>query len=510
MASAPITPCKRRFPPGCSSDDAAFCFSFVQRVCELYPQRITTTHDELGAQEEVLAAFKRCVGSRNIRVEWQRFMFNRSLYQNVALHFGTAVLGSYYALWCADAVLSTALYVLSAASYFCDSTRKAYILRKLFKWSPSQNLLVTLPATRGSSSKSKSDGNRNRNGRINGKGVVSAKQTSTDVIQRVVFMAHADATFTGWMFEPTAIGAFTKLCGRRNGQGTAPGAALGPTQKPLLMGLIAVVMLALTTLLSLAAGDHALVPLPELLMKLQYINTSASVLSSAAQSNVTMSTLATSWATVLICAFSIPPLIVFALYFQVAARNEVVPGAMDDLSGIASLVLLAQRFAQKNSRPENVEIVFAVTGAEQASLGGSDALAREMLATGRWDPRDTVIFGMDSPSNGILRWYREGELIDLGIPPELDAACRHTAASHPRFSEAQPFTMPAGGTDVAAFRYHGFSGVCLGCIDEESGVPLHYHHASDTPEHVEPDKIVFCVDFAEALVRHVLNVQHTA
>ena len=187
---------------------------------------------------------------------------------------------------------------------------------------------------------------------------------------------------------------------------------------------------------------------------------------------------------------------------EAVLRNEIVPGANDNLSGTAALPILAKRLAK--SKPADVELVFGVTGCEEASLGGADALARDM--EGVWDKSKTVILGLDTLTNGELQYVEiEGEVTPMPIPAWLKDTLDHTAASEPRFNPVKGFEIPVGGTDVAAFLAHGWEGVCLTALDPELGAPRHYHLPSDTPENLDLDQLMLSIDFAEQLIREIMK-----
>jgi hypothetical protein len=198
---------------------------------------------------------------------------------------------------------------------------------------------------------------------------------------------------------------------------------------------------------------------------------------------------------------SLPSFIAFLLNLEVVLRNEIVPGANDDLSGVAALPILAQRLGAK--KPKNVELVFVVNGCEEASLGGGDAIAR--AKEGVWDKDRTVFIGMDGLTNGDLRYLEiEGEVIQTPIPRWLKETCDAVTASEPRFAEVTGFEVPVGGSDIAAVLAHGWEGVCMCCVDPTFGSPRHYHQSTDTPENLDWDKLMFSIDYTEKLALEVI------
>ena len=72
-----------------------------------------------------------------------------SLYKSLLLHTSLLVLGSALSLFFKAFALGCLLHALAVVSYVCDSTRRAYLLRRLFAFKPSQNLLATIPAASG-------------------------------------------------------------------------------------------------------------------------------------------------------------------------------------------------------------------------------------------------------------------------------------------------------------------------------------------------------------------------
>ncbi|NOZ02403.1 MAG: Zn-dependent exopeptidase M28 [Deltaproteobacteria bacterium] len=400
--------------------EADYVDGLVSRIVRECPRRQPTSEDELRGHLIMRGEFDKL----GLDTRFHHFRFNDNLYKNLALHFGLGVLGTMVSG--VAPMAGFALHLGPSASYWADSTRRGYYLRRLFEFKPSQNLLAVLPA-------------------------------EGEPALRIVLAAHIDAAFTGLLFDPKVLNRFTR----------EPPAFLSFTKRSLAMATRTQASLAGFDLLRAVFG-------PILTLPLRPIET----------------------------LLTIPSALAFALNLQVLIRNEIVPGAMDDLSGVAALPLLARRLAKRKRR--DVEIVLAVTGCEEASLGGADALARDM--EGVWDKDRTVIIGLDGICNGDLRFLEiEGEVVKTPVPAWLGETVRKVAASEPRFAEVTGFEVPVGGSDVAAFLARGWQGVCLACVDPEIGAPRHYHQPSDSPENLETDKIIYSIDFTEKLVRAVIR-----
>ncbi len=398
-------------PPNAVAE-AEWARAFVTRVVAACPRRMPTGDDERRAHAMIRAEME-AIG---LQTEVHDFTFNRDLYATLALHFGLGSLGSLVAA--RSPALGFALHAITAASYALDSSQRALILRRIFPFRPSQNVIGRMPA-RG------------------------------EPRQRVVFLAHTDAAFTGKVFDPAFASRFIS-----HG---------GPLYKSLRVATGALAALAVLDVVELVRGKSR-------------------------------------WLSVARAALTAPPLIAATLNLDVVRRGEIVPGAMDDLSGVAGMLLLARRFAAK--KPDDVELVFVATGCEEAGLGGARALARDRAST--WDKERTTILGLDGCANGDLCWFREGEIFDLPIPRWLEAELQRAGASEARFAEVAPFTIPVGGTDAVPFAAAGWPAVTLGCVDRTRNMPRHYHWPTDTPENMEAEKIPYCVDYAERVLTGVL------
>lgn len=142
--------------------------SLIQELCREFPARRACSYQERAAQErirdEALAA--------GAEANFERFRFNLSLYETIALHFGLGVVATL--LTPSMPLVGATLHLLVAVSYWADASRNGHILRRLLPQRDSQNLLVRLPAA----------------------GVPKL---------RIVLPAHVDASFTGRIFDPRVL-----------------------------------------------------------------------------------------------------------------------------------------------------------------------------------------------------------------------------------------------------------------------------------------------------------------
>ncbi|MCA9547021.1 MAG: M28 family peptidase [Myxococcales bacterium] len=269
---------------------------------------------------------------------------------------------------------------------------------------------------------------------------------------RLVLVSHADAAFTGWLFHPTMIRMSTR---------EPPVAALRFMRKGLLVATGSVALLAG---LDLAAGFGLNPPV---------------------------------W---LVGLLTVPAAAAFALNLQVVLRDEVVPGANDNLTGCVGCLHLAERLAP--DLPDDVELVCVSTGAEEAGTGGAFRLAQQMAT--RWDRASTVVLGLDGLSNGRPFWFREGELRAERPPAWMEAACARAVETDLAFEGIGPFDLPVGATDSLPFLVAGYDALTVGTVDPEIGAPRGYHRPADTPEALDAGELALGLAFAEAVAREFI------
>jgi hypothetical protein len=403
-------------PPECKTaeDEARWAEAFIAHIIDRCPRRQPTSADERRASLITRELYARM----GLETRLHEFEFNDNLYANLVLHFGTAAVAAAFAP--VAPLLASAVLSGVVGSYISESTRKAMVLRRLFAFRKSQNVLATLPSI----------GERR---------------------MRIVFVSHVDAAFTGLLFDTKFVKRFA------------------PTPGPLYKGL----RLATGTVASLGAVSLAM----------------------AATKGRTRK-----WLSRARLPLMIPSVLAAALNTELVSRNTIVPGAADNLSGVAGCLLLAARLADE--RPENVEFVFVSVGCEEASLGGSDALATAMKE--EWSTDDTWVIGIDTICNGDWRWFREGEVFPVPASPVLERILTGLQ-SDPRFAELEPLEVPVGGTDAIPFALRGYNAVTIGCVDPTSGTPREYHQVSDNLANMDAPKIIGTLDLVQELVRRLCN-----
>lgn len=344
-------------------------------------------------------------------IEWQPFAFPRHIYGCHALHFGLAL--AFVALARFQPLAAAAGELFVAFSFYSEVVWRRSILRKLWPRTASQNLIVT-------------------------------KRARGTMRRRVVFVAHADSAYTGFMFKPAIVPLIAK-----------------PSPVRFLEKQLRLPWFCVLALAAWSVGEWAL-GLPF-------------------------------WPSLI---FALPPFLVFALNGEVVVRNTVVPGAADNLSGCAAQVALAEAWAARP--PSDLEVVWVFSGCEEAGAGGATHPAR----TSGWSPKETTVLVLDTLTNGTLFMLEEGELFRERRPTELGSLVTLVAAGT---SQRVPtwYTIPAGATDALPFLREGFEALALTCVDESIGAPRNYHHPNDTADRADPAQLERSTRLVESILHEL-------
>jgi hypothetical protein len=175
------------------------------------------------------------------------------------------------------------------------------------------------------------------------------------------------------------------------------------------------------------------------------------------------------------------------------ARSATVPGACDNATGVAVCLDLARALAAQPL--EQVEVVVALTGAEEAGMGGMAAfLDRETPAL---DRNATFVLGLDTLGAGTpIVCHSEGAMRDRRYA-ERDIALVEEGAAEA--GAAAPRRWRIGGwTDPIVAVHRGLPAASL--LSMGPGYFPHYHHPSDTPANVDWGSVEACARIAAGTI----------
>lgn len=182
------------------------------------------------------------------------------------------------------------------------------------------------------------------------------------------------------------------------------------------------------------------------------------------------------------------------------ARNRIVPGANDNLSGSAALVALAERLRDEPVR--GLRVVLASCGAEEVLQGGIYGFADRHLEP--LDPNRTWVLNLDtigSPELFLIEGEGPFRMHDYCDPSfrdlVADVALRATGEPLRRGCRAR------ASTDTIVTSRAGYPSACLSSWEPDTKLLSNYHLMSDVPENLCWETVERAVVVAEALAREL-------
>jgi len=184
-------------------------------------------------------------------------------------------------------------------------------------------------------------------------------------------------------------------------------------------------------------------------------------------------------------AIGLYPIVGLNFFFH---TYTVVPGAMDDLAGIAVVdgVARALADARRDGRTlDGTEVVVLALSSEEAGLRGAKRFAEAHGAELHAIP--TFVVNVDGVYDERYLTIVDRELT-TGVRHDrrLVALAKDCAAARGR--TFQQHMIPLGATDATAFAQVGIATVALLCQDATRLVP-NYHTRLDTLDHVRPESL---------------------
>ncbi len=182
-----------------------------------------------------------------------------------------------------------------------------------------------------------------------------------------------------------------------------------------------------------------------------------------------------------------------ALVFYHAAKAYRVPADEDNASGVAALLILAERF--KEAAFEHTDIWFVATGSKSAWMKGM----RHLIKSYDLDPDNTYFLNIDNlGSDGVRYTTAEGMLHAFPCPKEMVTAANKVAGEH----YALPLVLNNFQTDTIIPLARGMKAMSIVGV-EENAMPRYWSPQSGNFGKVGPDAVIACADFAEAVLREL-------
>jgi len=177
-------------------------------------------------------------------------------------------------------------------------------------------------------------------------------------------------------------------------------------------------------------------------------------------------------------------------------RRDSVPGANDNLSGVAAMLAVAQ--AIQEQPVAELRLILLSAGAEEALQEGIRGFARSHFPT---LGQQTWFINLESVGSGRLALLEgEGPVLMHDYQAEFKDFAAACAAE-------LGITVTRGlrsrnSTDSEVPRRHGYPVATIVSLDADKLIP-HYHQDTDTVEHVDLDSVDDAARLAEAIIRRV-------
>ncbi|MSO41667.1 MAG: M20/M25/M40 family metallo-hydrolase [Solirubrobacterales bacterium] len=194
-------------------------------------------------------------------------------------------------------------------------------------------------------------------------------------------------------------------------------------------------------------------------------------------------------------------LLVVALFlFLDIALSEIVPGAYDNASGVATALAVAAQLDREP--PENLDVWVLLTGGEECQAEGMRSFLRAHRDD--LDRASTVFLNLDSTSYGAVHYESsEGAVVSHPTDARLVQICEAiSAADREAGAEgARAVRTPLVSDSIAAL-IRGYRAITIMGLDD--GVPPPWYHApDDAPDHLDPAAMAAATEFTIRLTRQL-------
>jgi hypothetical protein len=194
------------------------------------------------------------------------------------------------------------------------------------------------------------------------------------------------------------------------------------------------------------------------------------------------------------------PLVAVFTFFH---TEDVVPGAMDDMAGVAVVAGLSKYLADARESgeffPEHTEVVLLGLSSEEAGLRGAKRYAARHVAE-QEDLPASAVFLDGIYDESFFTVFRKEVWPGGKMDPRLVDLARQAAEDNG--FELRVGVLPLGATDACAFALAGIPSVSMSLWDTKRLVP-HYHTRYDTIEHIKPRSLAVALQTVIDMLRRI-------
>jgi hypothetical protein len=180
--------------------------------------------------------------------------------------------------------------------------------------------------------------------------------------------------------------------------------------------------------------------------------------------------------------------------------SDVVPGANDNASGVATALSLAGELDAEP--PDNLDVWVLLTGGEECQMEGMRAFVRSHRKS--IDREASYFIVLDALGAGTVRYETgEGLAVTYDLDRRLTELCAAVADADRedgnRF-DAKPWRS-GFATDALPARLAKLRATAITCLADGSILPAHYHRPDDVPKRIDRKALDRAHDFVLELVR---------
>jgi len=180
--------------------------------------------------------------------------------------------------------------------------------------------------------------------------------------------------------------------------------------------------------------------------------------------------------------------------------SDVVPGANDNASGVATALSLAEEL--DSDPPENLDVWVLLTGGEECQMEGMRSFVRSHRKS--LDRENTYFVVLDAVGSGTVRYETgEGLAVTYDLDRRLVQLCDAISAADRengnRFA-AKPLRQ-GFATDALPARMAKLRATAITCLSDGSLLPANYHRPEDVPKRIDRKALDRAHDFTLELVQ---------
>jgi hypothetical protein len=210
---------------------------------------------------------------------------------------------------------------------------------------------------------------------------------------------------------------------------------------------------------------------------------------------------ATRWAMVILPAV-VAPCYAFIIRFLSHNKKLASPGAMDNLSGIALNLELAEHYAKNPEELKGARLITVAFGCEEAGLKGSMAFVKKHL--GEDILKNAYFINIDSVSDADYFEAVGGDLMQMTrFDPELIEMTYQSIKETGVLKSKGKIINPVGGCDSTPFAKAGIPTVTIAA---QNPVPTNYYHTKDDkPERLSTEVFANGLEIVKRVIEKIVQ-----